>query len=306
MTEALPSARLERYAWISIGAAFGTLALKTAAWALTGSVGLLSDALESLVNVGAAVMLLSMLRIAARPADQDHAYGHNKAEYFASGFEGTLVVVAAGAIAYAATSRLLHLRPLEHAGVGLALTTVASGLNLFVSRLLMRAGRKHRSIALEADAQHLMTDVWTSAGVILGVALVALTGWLVLDPLIALGVAINILFIGWRLLKESVSGLMDVAWPAEELARLDSVLDDFRSRGLRFHALRTRRSGPRRFASFHVLVPGSWTVQQGHDLLEEIERRIAQRVPAATIDTHLEPIDDPSSYRDQQLDRERS
>lgn len=305
MTEASLSVPLARYAWLSIATALCTVALKTVAWILTDSVGLLSDALESLVNVGAAVMLLAMLRIAAKPADDTHAYGRNKAEYFASGFEGMLVIVAAGAIAYSATSRLLHPRQLEHAVVGLTLTTVASALNFFVSRLLARAGRRYRSIALEADAQHLMTDVWTSAGVFVGVALVALTGWLVLDPLIALAVAVNILFIGWRLLKESVGGLMDAAWPADERAALDSVLDDFRADGLRFHAVRTRRSGARRFASFHVLVPGTWTVQQGHDVLEEIERRIATRVPAVTVDTHLEPIEDPSSYQDQQLDRDR-
>jgi cation diffusion facilitator family transporter len=295
---------LTRYAWLSIAAAFATLALKSLAWALTSSVGLLSDALESLVNVGAAVMLLSMLRIAARPADDTHAYGRSKAEYFASGFEGALVVVAAGGIAYAAIPRLLQPRPVEHAGVGLALTIAASSLNFFVSRWLMRAGRKHRSIALQADAQHLLTDVWTSAGVILGVALVALTGWLILDPLIALAVAINILLIGWRLLKESVAGLMDAAWPPEERALLETVLNAFRARGIHFHAIRTRRSGARRFASFHVLVPGAWTVQQGHDLLEEIEHRIAQRVAGVTVSTHLEPVEDPSSYRDQHLDRD--
>jgi cation diffusion facilitator family transporter len=299
------AARLTRYAWLSIATSLSTLALKAAAWALTSSVGLLSDALESLVNVGAAVMLLSMLRIATRPADEGHAYGHSKAEYFASGFEGILVVVAAGGIAYAATSRLLDPRPLEHASLGLGLTVLASGLNFVVARVLLRAGRKYRSIALEADAQHLLTDVWTSAGVILGVGLVVLTGWLVLDPLIAFAVAVNILFIGWRLLKESILGLMDAAWPKEEQALLERVLADYRLRGIQFHAVRTRRAGARRFASFHVLVPGHWTVQQGHDLLEEIERRIAERVGSLSVDTHLEPVEDPASYRDQQLERER-
>jgi cation diffusion facilitator family transporter len=306
MTEASPTTRLTRYAWLSIGTALSTVALKTIAWMLTSSVGLLSDALESVVNVGAAVMLMAMLRLAAMPEDDSHAYGRNKAEYFASGFEGMLVVIAAGTIAYSAGYRLVHPRLIDHAGIGLVLTSIASALNLFVSRLLMRAGRKHRSIALEADAQHLMTDVWTSAGVILGVALVALSDWLILDPLIALAVALNILVIGWRLLKDSIGGLMDAAWPIDERAALESVLDEFRSDGLRFHAVRTRRSGARRFASFHVLVPGGWTVQRGHDVLEEIERRIARRVPAATVDTHLEPIEDPSSYQDQRLDRDYS
>jgi len=299
------AARLTRYAWLSIAASLSTFALKAAAWALTSSVGLLSDALESLINVGAAVMLLSMLRIATRPADEGHAYGHSKAEYFASGFEGVLVIVAAVGIAYAATSRFLHPRALEHAGVGLSLTILASAVNFVVARVLMRGGRKHRSIALEADGQHLLTDVWTSAGVTLGVAAVSLTGWLVLDPLIALAMAVNIVFIGWRLLKESILGLMDAAWPKEEQALLEGVLGQYRPRGIEFHAVRTRRAGARRFASFHVLVPGNWTVQQGHDLLEEIERRVAERVGSVTVDTHLEPVEDPASYRDQHLERER-
>jgi len=294
---------LARYAWLSLAAAFATLGLKIVAWLLTSSVGLLSDALESLVNVGAAVMLLAMLRIAGRPADDEHAYGRDKAEYFASGFEGTLVVIAAVAIAYTATVRLAHPRAVDHAGIGLTLTAIAAGLNFLVSRVLMRASRRYRSIALHADAQHLMTDVWTSAGVIVAVSLVALTGWLVLDPLIALAVAVNILFIGWRLLATSIGGLMDAAWPPEERAALESVLDEFRAHGLRFHALRTRCSGSRRFASFHVLVPGTWTVQQGHDLLEDIERRVARRVPSVTLDTHLEPIEDPASYADSGLGR---
>ena len=295
---------MTRYAWLSLAAALGTLALKSVAWAFTGSVGLLSDALESLVNVGAALMLLSMLRIAARPADEGHAYGHSKAEYFASGFEGVLVVLAAGGIAYAASTRLLHPRPLQHIGLGLGLTVVASAVNFVVARVLMRAGRTHRSIALEADAQHLMTDVWTSVAVVLGVGLVGLTGWLVLDPLIAFAVAINIVLIGWRLLAESILGLMDAAWSREDQALLAGVLDEFRARGIAFHAVRTRRAGTRRFASFHVLVPGRWTVQEGHDLVEEIDGRIAELVPGVIVDTHLEPIEDPASYRDQRLERD--
>jgi cation diffusion facilitator family transporter len=295
--------RLTGYAWLSVGAALLTLALKLAAWALTGSVGLLSDALESLVNLGAALMALWMLHIAVRPADEDHAYGHSKAEYFASGFEGMLVVLAAGGIVYAAIARLLHPQPLEQAGLGLALSVAASVVNFLVARALMRAGRTYRSIALTAGARHLLTDVWTSAGVILAVALVALTGWQVLDPLIALAVALNVLLIGRRLLVESILGLMDTAWPAEEQALLQQVLEEFRVRGVRFHAVRTRRSAARRFTSFHVLVPGAWTVQQGHDLLEEIEWRIAQRLASVTVFTHLEPIEDPASYLDQELDR---
>jgi cation diffusion facilitator family transporter len=298
------SVTLTRYAWLSLGASVLTLALKSLAWASTGSVGLLSDAVESLVNVGAAAMLLSMLSIATRPADEDHAYGHGKAEYFASGFEGALVMLAAGGIAYAATARLVHPRPLTHAGLGLGLTAVASIVNFLVARVLIRAGRRHRSIALEADAQHLMTDVWTSAGVLAAVAVVFLTGWLALDPLIALAVAVYIVIVGWRLLKESVLGLMDAAWSREDQAVLERVLQAFRPRGIEFHAVRTRRAGARRIVSLHVLVPGHWTVQQGHDLLEELERRIAERLDHVTVDTHLEPIEDPASYRDQRLERD--
>jgi cation diffusion facilitator family transporter len=303
IAEARP--RLTRYAWLSVGAAVITLGFKLVAWALTGSVGLLSDALESLVNLGAALMALWMLHIAVRPADEDHAYGHSKAEYFASGFEGTLVVLAAAGIAAAALPRLLDPRPLAQTGLGLTVSGIASVVNLLVARVLMRAGRKYRSIALTADAHHLMTDVWTSVGVIVGVGLIGVTGWQILDPLVALAMAVNVLVIGRRLLTESVKGLMDAAWPAEEQAVLQQALDEFRARGVQFHAVRTRRSATRRFASFHVLVPGAWTVQQGHDLLEEIERSLADRLASLTVFTHLEPIEDPTSYLDQELDRGR-
>lgn len=299
------SSKPTSYAWLSVAASFGTLALKGFAWALTGSVGLLSDAVESLVNVGSALMLVAMLRIATRPADDSHAYGHTKAEYFASGFEGLLVITAAGGIAYAATERFLHPRPLGHVGVGLGLTVVASALNFAVARVLLGAARRHRSIALEADAQHLMTDVWTSVGVIVGVALVALTDWLRLDPVIAFVVGGYIVFIGGTLLKASVQGLMDAAWPKDERDALERVLDEFRARGIGFHAVRTRRAGARRFASLHVLVPGEWTVQKGHDLLEELEQRIAQRLAPVAVETHLEPLEDPASYRDGGLEGPR-
>jgi cation diffusion facilitator family transporter len=248
----------------------------------------------------------AVLSVAGRPADEDHAYGHSKAEYFASGFEGMLVVLAAASIIYAAVPRLLDPRPLGQAGLGLGLSTVASAVNFAVARVLTRAARRYRSIALEADAQHLMTDVWTSAGVILGVGLVAFTGWHVVDPLIALAVALNVLVIGRRLLVESITGLMDAAWPPGEQALLHEVLDQFRARGVVFHAIRTRRSAARGFVSFHVLVPGAWTVQRGHELLEEIEQRIGERLMSVTVFTHLEPIEDPASYLDQDLDRGHS
>jgi cation diffusion facilitator family transporter len=263
-----PQAGLTRFAWLSIAAALATMGLKTAAWRLTGSVGLLSDAAESVVNLAAAAMTLAMLRVAARPADEEHAYGHTKAEYFASGVEGTLILVAAGAIAWTAVDRLRAPRPIEQAGLGLVISTVASLVNLAVARVLFRAGRRHHSIALEADAHHLMTDVWTSAGVLVGIGLVALTGWHRLDPLVALGVAANIVWSGVQLVRRSAAGLLDSALPASDQEALRRVLARYASPGLQFHAIRTRQAAARRFVSMHVLVPGEWTVRRGHDLLE--------------------------------------
>lgn len=293
---------LSRYAWLSVAAALTTLALKLLSWRLTGSVGLLSDALESFVNLGGALMAVWMLRIAALPPDAGHAYGHSKAEYFSSGFEGLLIALAAAGIVWAAVPRLLAPQPLSHTGAGLAVCALAAGINLAVARVLLRVGRRRRSISLEADGQHLMTDVWTSAAVIAGVGLVTLTGWPRLDPLVALAVAANILWTSRRLLGESLAGLMDAAWPLDEQGVLQSVLDEFRAEGVAFHAVRTRRSAARRFASMHVLVPGHWSVRRGHALLERLERRIAERLAPVTVMTHLEPIEDPASYDDQDLD----
>ncbi len=289
--------------WLSVGAALATMGLKTLAWWLTGSVGMLSDALESLVNLGAALVGLSMLRLAVLPADDGHAYGHGKAEYFASGFEGALIAIAALAIAWAAWPRLLDPQPIRQTGLGLAIVALAAAINGWVALLLRRAGRLHRSITLESDAQHLLTDVWTSAGVIAGVALASATGWLRLDALIALGVAAHILWTGWRLLGESAAGLMDAAWPVTERAELEVILDAFRADGIDFHAIRTRRSGARRFVSFHVLVPGAWSVQRAHDFVERIEQRIDAALAPVSVLTHLEPIEDPVSHQDQSLDR---
>lgn len=294
---------LLRYAWLSIAAALVTIALKGAAWWMTASVGLLSDALESFVNLAAAMFTLYALALAVRPPDEEHAYGYSKAEYFASGFEGTLILVAAGLITAAAIERLLQPRPLEHVGAGLAVNAVAAAVNLVVARILLAAGRAHRSIALEADARHLFTDVWTSAGVIAGVAAVAATGWLWLDPVLALAVAANILWSGLSLMRRSALGLLDRALPEPDRRAIDAVLDGYRAQGLDFHALRTREAAGRSFVSVHVLVPGDWTVQRGHDVVEDIEARIRAAVPAATVFTHLEPRDDPASYRDVRLDR---
>jgi len=297
---------LTRYAWLSIAAALATIGLKSAAYLVTGSVGLLSDAVESVVNLVGAVMALGMLTVASRPADEDHSYGHSKAEYFASGVEGTLILVAALSIGVAAGRRLLAPQALEEVGAGLAISVGASLVNLAVALLLRRAGRQYHSITLEANAQHLFTDVWTSAGVIVGVTAVAATGWLRLDPVVALLVALNILWTGTNIVRRSVLGLMDTALPPEELAAVKAALDRHLSAGVEYHALRTRQSGARRFVSFHVLVPGDWTVHRGHELLEDIEARIRVAVPNVTVFTHLESLDDPASWDDQHLDRAES
>ena len=296
-------ATLKRYAWLSIATAIATIVLKGVAWWITGSVGLLSDALESFVNLAGALMALAMLSLAALPADDNHAYGHGKAEYFSSAFEGFLIAVAAALIAWQAIERLLAPRPLEAVGVGLVVSVVASAVNLLTARTLMNVGRRFRSITLEADAQHLMTDVITSIGVIVGVGLVWLTGWLWLDPVLALAVAVNILWTGWQLMRRSTAGLMDVALPEVERNAIDAVLDRYRAQGLEFHALRTRQAGTRAFVTLHVLVPGDWTVQKGHDWSERIEGDIRGAVPHANVTTHLEPQEDPISHADALLDR---
>ena len=296
-------ASLKRYAWLSIAAALATILLKGAAWWLTGSVGLLSDALESFVNLAGALMALAMLSLAARPADDNHAHGHGKAEYFSSAFEGFLILVAAVSIGYAAVDRLIHPQPIEAIGIGLAVSVIASIINLATARILMDVGRRYHSITLEADAHHLITDVWTSVGVILAVGLVWLTGWLWLDPLIALVVAANIVWTGWQLLHRSAGGLMDVSLPVEEINAIEAVLGGYRSQGLDFHALRTRQAGSRAFVTLHILAPGAWTVQEGHDWSERIEADIRRVVPHAHVTTHLEPREDPVSQVDRDLDR---
>ncbi len=294
---------LTRFAWLSIAAAIVTIAMKSLAYALTGSVGLLSDALESLVNLVAALMALWMLVLAARPADEDHAYGHTKAEYFSSGVEGALILLAAASICWTAVERLQHPQPLEKVGFGLAVSVLASGVNFGVARVLLTAARRYRSITLEADAKHLLTDVWTSAGVLVGVGAVALTGWERLDPLVALAVAANIVWSGVHLIQRSAHGLLDVAVCEADRRAVGEVLELYRAQGIGFHALRTRQAGARAFIDCHVLVPPQWTVKQGHDLVEEVERDIRARVAGAHVFTHLEPLGDPASDADQALDR---
>ena len=296
--------RLAKFAWLSIAAALVTIALKSGAYIVTGSVGLLSDALESLINLAAAIVALIVLKIAARPADEDHHYGHDKAEYFSSVFEGVMIVAAAIAIGYAAVRRFIHPLPLKDVEIGLTISILASIVNFGVSRVLFRAGKQHNSITLTADAHHLMTDVWTSAGVVIGVAATKLTGWHRLDPMIAFLVAANIVRTGYSLVQHSVLGLMDTALPAQEIEMVKQVLEGYeRTDGIAYHALRTRSAASRRFVSVHILVPGSWSVQQGHDLLERIEADLHTKLDRLTVTTHLEPIEDPASWRDAELDR---
>jgi cation diffusion facilitator family transporter len=291
------------YAVLSIVAAVLTIGLKLGAYLVTGSVGLFSDAAESVVNLMAAVAALWALIYASRPPDEEHAFGHNKAEYFSSGLESALILIAAVGIGVTAWDRLMDPRPLQNVGLGLSITLVAAALNGGVALVILRAGQRLRSITLRADAQHLLTDVWTSIGVVLGVALVQLTGWLVLDPLIGLLIAANIVRIGIRLLRDTASGLLDRALPPEDQEIISKVLSRYEEGGIRFHALRTRASGQRRFISMHVLVPGRWTVQQGHDLSEKIEKDLAEALPQSTLFIHIEPSEDPASFADQSLDR---
>jgi len=295
---------LARFAWLSIVAALLTIGLKGGAYVLTGSVGLLSDALESVVNLVAAVVALVALTVAHQGPDEEHAYGHEKAEYFSSGIEGGLILLAAASIAYAAVERLLHPAPPQSVALGLAISAFASLINLGAAWRLRQAARRYRSVTLEADAKHLLTDVWTSAGVIIGVAGVALTGWLWLDATIALAVAVNIVWAGLQLVRRSALGLLDTALPAAERATIATVLDRYRrEQPVEFHALRTRESGTRRFVEVHVLVPGGWSVRHGHALLEQFERDLRAALGPVTILTHLEPRNDPASFADTALDR---
>ncbi|MFL7867769.1 MAG: cation diffusion facilitator family transporter [Anaerolineales bacterium] len=293
---------LKRFAWLSIGAAVLTIVFKAVAYFLTGSVGLLSDALESLVNLAGAIMALAMLSIASRPEDESHDFGHSKAEYFSSGMEGGFIIIAAVGIAYTAIERLLNPQPLEQLGVGLAVSAVAGLINLGAALVIGNNGKKHNSITLRANAKHLMTDVWTSAGVLVGVGLVAVTGWGPLDSLVAVAVAINIVWSGVGIVKHSVSGLMDSVLPEDELLLIRKKIEEILPEGVAYHALMTRQAGARRFVSFHVLVPGEWTVEHGHVLLEKLEAQVTQLLPNMVVFTHIEPLDDPASWKDQTLD----
>ncbi|KJK11888.1 cation diffusion facilitator family transporter [Terrabacter sp. AAH1] len=289
---------LSRFAYLSIAAAVVTITLKFVAWRITGSVGLLSDAAESVVNLVAAVAVLIALKVAAMPADKNHHFGHTKAEYFSAAVEGMMIFVAAVVIVVSAVERFIRPQPIENVGLGLAISVVASLVNGAVAMVLLRAGRQHRSLTLTADGKHLMTDVWTSAGVVVGVLVVALTGIERLDPVVAFLVGLNIIWTGWKLVRESTEGLMDIAMPKEDNAAIAEILSRFVTREVHFHALRTRLSGHHRFAEVHVLVPGAWTVQRGHDLVEEVEEAVHREFGDLALTCHLEPTEDPRAYGD--------
>ena len=294
-----PAPDLRKYAWLAIATAVLTVLLKGGAWYITGSVGLLSDAAESLVNLVAAIVALVSLTIAARPADADHHFGHGKAEYFSAALEGIMVFVAAASIIYLGVVRLFDPRPLESLGLGLGISVVAAVLNGVVGRILIRVGSQHNSITLRADGRHLMTDVYTTAGVVVGLGLAWLTGWNWMDPVVAILVGVNILVTGYRLISESTAGLMDASLSAEDNARIQAILDAHTEPGrIEFHAVRTRESGARQFMEMHMLVPGEWTVQRGHDAMEDLVETIVAQFPAMSVTGHLEPIADPRSYED--------
>jgi cation diffusion facilitator family transporter len=286
------------YAWLSLATSIVTIALKFAAYWYSGSVGLLSDAVESVVNIVAALVALAVLTYSAAGPDREHNFGHEKVQYFSSGIEGALIFVAAGGIIWTAIPRLIAPQPLEQVTLGLALSVAAALANAACASVMLTAARSHRSITLEADARHLLTDVWTTAGVFVGVVLVQVTGWLLLDPLIALAVAIQILWTGWHLMSRSFDGLMDRAIPEEDRAAIVEVLEKLRHEGGDYHALRTRIAGAKSFVDVHVLVPGGMTVQAGHDLAERLENEIQGRLPHVEVLTHLEPLEDPKSWDD--------
>ena len=289
------------YGFLSIGATLLTIALKLGAYLLTNSVGFLSDSLESGVNLVAAIGAVWALTYAAKPPDEEHTFGHSKAEYFSSGFEGALILVAAVSIAIAAIPILLNPQPLEQLSFGLVLSVVASAINGITALILLQASKRLRSITLRADAHHLLTDVWTSVCVILGLLLVSVTGWLILDPLIALLVAANIVWTGVKLIQESGSALLDASIPLEERQMIDKILSHYDRHQVQFHAIRTRMAGTKKFVSFHILVSGNWSIQQGHDLCEEVETAISKALPHVNVFTHLEPLEDPKSWTDQDL-----
>jgi len=280
--------------------------MKASAYYLTGSVGLLADALESLVNLAAAIVMLIVLSLSIRPANDEFTFGFSKMEYFSSGFEGGMILLAAAGIFMTAIPRLINPVPLEQIGIGLVISSAASLINYGVAVILMRAAKRYGSIPLEADSRHLMTDVWTTIGVLVGIALVGLTGFERLDPIVALLVGVNILFTGIRMLRRSAQGLLDTAIPADELEAVKSILDSYDEQGMKYHALRTRQAARRNFLAVHLLMPGEWTIRQGHQVAEKIEAQVREAIPNSNIVTHLEPLDDPRAWQDTELDRPTS
>ena len=295
---------LKKFIYLAIAAAVATISLKLFAYFLTGSVGLFSDALESCVNLIAAVVALFMITLAEKPADEEHAYGHYKAEYFSSAIEGGLIVLAAFSIIWSAIPRLIHPQPLENVGFGLLVSVGASGINLAVGLILIKYGRKNNSITLEADGKHLMTDVYTSIGVLIGIAVVKLSGWLILDGIVAIGVALNIVWTGYQLMRRSALGLLDSGIPETDRLKITKTLETLKQHNLDYHSLMTRQAGQRKFVALHVLMPGEWTIQEGHNRIEKIESDIRALFDSpVTVFTHLEPIEDPLSMNDIGIDR---
>jgi len=294
---------LTRFAWLSIGAAVVTIVLKMSAYLITSSVGLLSDAMESTVNLAAAIVALIVLRIVLKPASDEFSYGYSKAEYFSTGFEGGMILLAAVGIIVSAIPRLIDPVPLEQVGLGLVISVIASLINLGVAVVLMRAGKRYGSITLQADSRHLMTDVWTTGGVLVGIALVGITGYQRLDPIIAFVVAANIVFTGYKMLVHAGKGLLDTSLPPEEIKEVKSILEAYEAQGVGYHALRSRQAAARKFLVIHLLVPGSWTVKQGHELAEQIEIQITKAIPQVSMTTHIEPSEDPLAQTDIYLDR---
>lgn len=293
----------QQLALISIFASIFVIVIKYISYYVSGSVSLLSDAMESLVNLATALITFFMVRLAFQPPDKEHMYGHTKAEYFSSILEGLFILLAALAIIYTAILRIINPQPLQKIEIGLLLSLIASAVNFTVGRILINQGRKRHSIALEADGAHLMTDVITSGGVFLGLIIVSITKISTLDPIIAILVAVQIIVTGIKIINKSVSGFMDVAISPNELNVISDEFARHEKKGIQFHGLRTRQSGTRRFISFHVLVPGNWTIKKGHSLVEEIEAHIRKHIAFTTITTHLEPIEDPVSWKDTNLDR---
>lgn len=297
---------LKKFVYLSIVAAVVTISLKFSAYFYTGSMGLLSDAMESCVNLLAAVIALVMIHIAEKPADENHEYGHTKAEYFSSAIEGALIMTAAVSILWTAIPKLLAPKPIENVGIGLIISFVATLVNLVVGLYLIKNGKEKKSLLLEADGKHLMTDVYTSVGVIAAIILVNFTGFILLDPIIAIVVALNIIWTGLQLIKRSANGLMDVSMTEDEIKLVNDYLDSVKTNEIDYHSLMSRQAGQRKFISFHLLVPGSWTVKQGHDLADRIEENIEDLFPELiTVTTHIEPIEDPANLHDIGIDRVR-